>query len=155
MKTSTKRSVKLYSGLTAKQLAILTFEAAAEQNADEIDKIRSAVPWRNYRAIDADYTDFRDAWQNVAMLWAGECWRQLFLFSTSVGSDETQNHRARLTALAKVMRDLCTMHGADYGAVLKFTGVADLQDMSAAADEALYAKWISDLSECLPGSATH
>lgn len=171
MKPTTKRSVKLYQGLSAKQLAILNFESAADQDADEIDKIRSAVPWKQYNCIDAEFTDWRDAWHSVVMVWACETWRQLFLYSSLVnrlqgqqddsvtldGSDAfdtTIGHlhvqRERQAALSRVMYDLCNQHGVDYDAVIKFTAVPDRHNPLDEIDEQFYRRWLDDLNQCLP-----
>lgn len=171
MKPTTKRSVKLYEGLSPKQLAILNFESAADMNADEIDKIRSAVPWKVYNCIDTEFTDWRDAWHCVVMVWACETWRQLFLYSSLVNRlqsqqddnvtldgadafDATIGHlhaqRERQAALSKVMFDLCAQHGVDYNAVIKFAAIPDRHNPLDEVDEAFYQRWLDDLGQCLP-----
>ena len=172
MSLITKRSVKLYEGLAPKQLAALTLQSMANLDADEADKIRSAVAWREYRCIDAAYTDWRDAFHSVVLVWSVEYWRQCFLYAstlsrlqslTSAADDQPsdafdsmheqlQQCVARQLAHSKVLHDLCNAHGFDYNAVLKLAGVPDrcnpLDDGDI--DEAFYQQWFSDLSECLP-----
>lgn len=168
----TKRSVKLYEGLAPKQLAALTLQSMADMNAEEVDKIRSAVPWKQYSCIDVAYSDWRDAFHSVVLVWTAEYWRQCFLYAstlsrlqslTSAADDQPsdafdsmhgqlQQCNARQLALSKVLYDLCNAHGLEYNAVLKLAGVPDrcnpLDDGDI--DEAFYQQWFSDLSECLP-----
>lgn len=172
MKPLTKRSVKLYQGLAPKQLAALTLQNMADMNAEEVDKIRCAVPWKQYNCIDSAYTDWRDAFHSVVLVWSVEYWRQCFLYAATLnrlqsqlrpdadqlndGFDVTieqlQQHTARQLAHSKVLYDLCSAHGFDYNAVLKLAGVPDrcnpLDDGDI--DQAFYQQWFSDLSECLP-----
>ena len=174
MKPLTKRSVKLYEGLAPKQLAALTLQSMANLDADEADKIRSAVAWREYRCIDAAYTDWRDAFHSVVLVWSVEFWRLMFIYASScsrlqsqlrpdadqlndgfdVKIEQLQQHTARQLAHSKVLYDLCSAHGLDYDAVLKLAGVPDrcnpLDDGDI--DEAFYQRWFSDLSECLPSA---
>ena len=165
MTPTTKRSVKLYDGLSPKQLAVLNFEAAAEQDADEIGKIRGAVKWKQYNCIDAEFSDFRDAWHGVVMVWSNEVWRQLFLHSSlmnrlqylrSQGDDivellnKLDQQRAQQSALNKVMLDLCQQHGVNYNAVIKFTGTPERYNPLDVHCEHHYAEWLALLNECLP-----
>lgn len=172
MKPLTKRSVKLYEGLTPKQLAALTLQSMADMNAEEADKIRGAVVWKQYSCIDAAYTDWRDAFHSVVLVWTAEFWRQCFLYAstlsrlqslTSAADDQPddafdstheqlQQCVARQLAHSKVLHDLCNAHSFDYNAVLKLAGVPDrcnpLDDGDI--DQAFYQRWLDDLSECLP-----
>ncbi|MDY0206976.1 MAG: hypothetical protein RBR82_10180 [Pseudomonas sp.] len=172
MKQTTKRSVKLYEGLAPKQLAALTLQSMADMNAEEVDKIRGAVPWKQYNCIDAAYTDWRDAFHTVVLVWSVEYWRQCFIYAstlsrlqslTSAADDQLddafdsirkqlQQCVARQLAHSKVLYDLCNAHGFDYNAVLKLAGVPDrcnpLDDGDI--DQAFYQQWFGDLSECLP-----
>ncbi|MDY0206064.1 MAG: hypothetical protein RBR82_05490 [Pseudomonas sp.] len=175
MKPLTKRSVKLYEGLAPKQLAALTLQSMADMNTEETDKIRSAVAWREYRCIDSAYTDWRDAFNSVIMVWTAEFWRLMFIYASScsrlqsqlrpdadqlndgfdVTIEQLQQHTARQLAHSKVIYDLCNAHGFEYNAVLKLAGVPDrynpLDDGDI--DEAFYQQWFGDLSECLPRNA--
>ena len=174
MNPTTKRSLNLYDCLSPKQLAVLLFEAAAEQDADEIGKIRGAVKWKQYNCIDAEFSDFRDAWHGVVMVWSNEVWRQLFLHSSlmnrlqrhrgekvtkdSIQESETiieklEQQRGLQSALNKVMRDLCVEHGVNYNKVIKFTGTPERYNPLDAVDQAFYQQWFGDLSECLPAHA--
>ncbi len=172
MKPLTKRSVKLYEGLAPKQLAALTLQSMANLDANEVGKIRSAVPWKQYNCIDAAYTDWRDAFHSVVLVWSVEFWRQCFLYAstlsrlqslTSAADDQLddafdsirkqlQQCVARQLAHSKVLYDLCNAHGFDYDAALKLAGAPDrcnpLDDGDI--DEAFYQQWFGDLSECLP-----
>ena len=172
MKPLTKRSVKLYEGLAPKQLAALTLQSMADMNAEETDKIRGAVAWKQYNCIDVTYTDWRDAFQSVVLLWTAEYWRQCFLYAstlsrlqslTSAADDQPDDafdsmHKqlqqcvARQLAHSKVLYDLCLKHVFEYNAVLKLAGVPDrcnpLDDGDI--DKAFYQQWFGDLSECLP-----
>lgn len=172
MKQITKRSVKLYEGLAPKQLAALTLQSMANLDADETDKIRSAVAWKQYSCIDAAYTDWRDAFHSVVLVWSVEYWRQCFLYASTLSRlqsltrldagqpddafdsmhEQLQQCNARQLAHSKVLHDLCNAHGFDYNAVLKLAGVPDrcnpLDDDDI--DEAFYQQWFGDLSECLP-----
>lgn len=172
MKQTTKRSVKLYEGLAPKQLAALTLQSMANLDANEVGKIRSAVPWKQYNCIDAAYTDWRDAFHTVVLVWSTEYWRQCFIYAstlsrlqslTSAADDQLddafdsirkqlQQCVARQLAHSKVLYDLCNAHGFDYDAALKLAGAPDrcnpLDDGDI--DEAFYQQWYDDLSECLP-----
>ncbi|HZJ92952.1 MAG TPA: hypothetical protein VFD09_07740 [Thiopseudomonas sp.] len=172
MKPLTKRSVKLYEGLAPKQLAALTLQSMADMNVEEADKIRGAVVWREYRCIDAAYTDWRDAFSSVVLIWTAEYWRQCFLYASTLSRlqsltrldagqpddafdsmhKQLQQCVARQLAHSKVLYDLCNAHGLEYNAVLKLAGVPDrynpLDDGDI--DEAFYQQWFGDLSECLP-----
>lgn len=171
MKPTTKRSVKLYEGLAPKQLAALTLQSMANLDADETDKIRSAVAWKQYNCIDAAYTDWRDAFFSVVLVWSAEYWRQRFLYAVTLNRlqgltqpdagqpddydcivEQLQQCLARQLAHSKVLHDLCNAHGFEYDAVLKLAGVPDrcnpLGDGDI--DQAFYQQWFSDLSECLP-----
>ena len=175
MKPLTKRSVKLYEGLTPKQLAALTLQTMADMNAEEADKIRSAVVWKQYSCIDAAYTDWRDAFHSVVMVWTAEYWRQCFLYAstlsrltsltslTSAANDQPddafdstheqlQQCVARQLGHSKVLHDLCNAHGLDYNAVIKLAGVPDRCNPldEGDIDPAHYQQWFGDLSECLP-----
>ena len=172
MKPLTKRSVKLYEGLAPKQLAALTLQNMANLDADEVDKIRSAVVWREYRCIDAAYTDWRDAVHSVVLVWSVEFWRLMFIYASScsrlqsqlrpdadqlndgfdVTIEQLQQHTARQLAHSKVLYDLCNAHSFDYDAVLKLAGVPDRSNPldDGDIDQAFYQQWFSDLSECLP-----
>ncbi|HZJ93457.1 MAG TPA: hypothetical protein VFD09_10305 [Thiopseudomonas sp.] len=174
MKQITKRSVKLYQGLAPKQLAALTLQSMADMNAEEVDKIRSAVVWREYRCIDTAYTDWRDAFHSVVLVWTAEFWRQCFLYASTLSRlqsltrldagqpddafdsthEQLQQCVARQLAHSKVLYDLCNEHGFEYNAVLKLAGVPDrynpLDDGDI--DEAFYQQWYDDLSECLPSA---
>lgn len=165
MKPITRRSVKLYEGLTPKQLAALTLHSMANLDGCEIDKIRAAVPWKRYDCIDAEYTDWRDALQSVVMLWSCEYWRQRFIHAASLcrlqvdgGADTTvrqiRQGVARQFAHSKVLHELCNAHGLDYDAALELAGVPDRYDPlnDGELDEAYYRQWFSDLSECLPAA---
>ena len=172
MKPTTKRSVKLYQGLAPKQLAALTLQNMANLDADEVDKIRGAVAWKQYSCIDAAYTDWRDAFHSVVLVWSAEYWRQRFLYAATLNRlqsltqpdagqpdddydcivEQLQQCLARQLAHSKVLYDLCNAHGFEYDAVLKLAGVPDrcnpLDDCDI--DQAFYQQWFSDLSECLP-----
>ena len=175
MKPLTKRSVKLYEGLAPKQLAALTLQSMADMNAEEVDKIRGAVAWKQYSCIDAVYTDWRDGFHSVVLVWTAEFWRQCFLYASTLSRlqsltrldagqpddafdsthEQLQQCLARQLAHSKVLYDLCNAHGFDYNAVLKLAGVPDrcnpLDDGDI--DEAFYQQWFGDLSECLPRNA--
>ena len=175
MKPLTKRSVKLYEGLAPKQLAALTLQSMSNLDADETDKIRSAVPWKQYSCIDATYTDWRDAFHSVVLVWSVEYWRQCFLYASTLSRlqsltrldagqpddafdsthEQLQQCVARQLAHSKVLYDLCNAHSFDYNAVLNLAGVPDrcnpLDDGDI--DQAFYQQWFSDLSECLPRNA--
>lgn len=172
MKPLTKRSVKLYEGLAPKQLAALTLQSLASLDADEADKIRSAVPWKQYSCIDAAYTDWRDAFNSVVLVWSVEYWRQRFLYAATLNRlqslasaaddqpsdafdsthERLQQCLARQLAHSKVLHDLCSAHGFEYNAMLKLAGVPDrcnpLDDGDI--DQAHYQQWFDDLSQCLP-----
>lgn len=172
MKMTTKKSIDLYKHLSPKQLAALTLQSMANLDANEVGKIRSAVPWKQYNCIDAAYTDWRDAFHAVVLVWSTEYWRQCFLCAatlnrvqslTSAADDQLddafdsirkqlQQCVARQLAHSKVLYDLCNAHGFDYDAALKLAGAPDrcnpLDDGDI--DEAFYQQWYQDLTECLP-----
>lgn len=167
MSALTKRSVKLYEGLSPKQLAALTLQNMANLDADEVDKIRGAVAWKQYNCIDTAYTDWRDAFHSVVMVWTAEFWRQCFLYASTLSRlqsltqpndafdsmhEQLQQCVARQLAHSKVLYDLCNEHGFEYNAVLKLAGVPDRCNPldEGDIDEAFYQRWFDDLSECLP-----
>lgn len=165
MKTISKRSVKLYDGLAPKQLAVLTLQSMANMDTSEVDKIRAAVPWKRYDCIDAAYTDWRDAFHTVVLLWTCEYWRQLFMHAATLsrlqssggdpsGDGQLQRGIAQQRAHWKVLHALCKAHGLDDDAVLKLVGVPHRCDAldDDDIDEAFYQQWYDDLSACLPSA---
>lgn len=165
MNTRTRRSTKLYEGLTPKQKAALTLHFIGERNADEIGRIRGTVPWKEYRCIDAEYTEWRDAFTGMATVWGLMYWQELCQLQArafEVVQHDAGDARAfakadakagqslaRVMALEGALRDVCKQHGLVACDLMRLAGV-DRCPEGGEPDADYRAEVAADLLACLP-----
>lgn len=170
-----KRTTKLYEGLSPKQKAALTLHYIGEQDAAEIERIRSTVEWKTYRCIDAEYTDWRDRFFDASLVWGVMYWRALFIHELDASAFHRAVHRlldskadgeerkafdeadqaqerslARVVALQEALKDVCQQHGLDHEDVTKLAGASMMERMGCEPDTACQAEVTQVLLEVLP-----
>jgi hypothetical protein len=166
-----KRTTKLYEGMTSKQKAALTLHYMTESNTTEIERIRSTVPWKEYRCIDADYTDWRDQLLKISVIWGLEYWQTLYAHANAVrrltrldlkaadnetlkafdtAEEQADGSLTRLAALQAALKEVCDEHGIDPDDAFKVAGVP-VRDWPKCEPDAEYQADIAQkLRECLP-----
>ena len=166
-----KRTTKLYEGLTSKQKAALTLHYIGEQDATEIGRIRSTVEWKGYRCMDAEYTDWRDLFTNISLVWGLAYWQALYVHANAVhqlirldlkaadkralkafdeADQKADRTLARLVALQEALKDVCHQHGLDHEAVIKLAGVPWREWPKCEPDTDYQAEITAELLECFP-----
>jgi hypothetical protein len=166
-----KRITKLYEGMTSKQKAVLTLHYIAENNAPEIGRIRSTVPWKEYRCIDGEYTDWRDQLMGISMVWGLTYWQTLFAHANAVrritrldlkaADDETLKafdaagreaewSLTQLVTLQAALKEVCSEHGIDPDDAIKIAGVPVRNRPKCEPDASYQAEIAQKLRECLP-----
>jgi len=158
------RTAKLYDGLTAKQLARLTFVHTAEQNGLEIERVRGAVERKDYRCLDSSYIDWNTYWISVAQFWATEYWRKLFMHTAALletyctdGEQPKKWERIDATAVAvdtwhAVLAAWCDKHGLDLATAYKLAGVdpSPRESKKKDIDHAEVELWLEELASFSP-----
>lgn len=166
-----KRTTKLYEGLTSKRKATLTLHYMGEQDATEIERIRSTVPWKDYRCMDAEYTDWRDRLLHITMAWGLDYWRAVYVHAHAVhqltrldlkaadsealqaftkADERVERALARIVALQEALKDVCQQHGLDHEDVIKVAGVPVRKWPKCEPDRAYQEVITAELLECLP-----
>jgi|SRR5690625_1765515 len=166
-----KRTTKLYEGLTNKQKAALTLHYIGEQDATEIGRIRSTVEWKEYRCIDAEYTDWCDLLRGISLVWGLMYWQALYVNANAVHQlirhiskaadngtfqafDEADQkaHRtlARVVALQEALKEVCHQHGLDHDDVIKVAGVPWREWPGCEPDTDYQGEVTAELLECFP-----
>lgn len=159
MSNLTKRSTKLYNGLSNKQKAVLTFQNLVGLNADEVPIISGSVERKHYSQRDTEYTDWVDAFYSVASLWSITYWQQkyqeaacLVLVAEQDTDQAISRYReieARVTALHYALQEFCNTHGLDAQSVYKFAGAEKPNLADKLYDEFYLAEWIENLNNCI------
>lgn len=154
------RTAKLYDGLTAKQLARLTFIHTAEQNGLEIERVRGAVERKHYRCLDGDYIEWNTYWISVAQFWATEYWRKMFYLSVAmhgadtsedaVHLDNLQRNRQALAVWHAVLAAWCDKHGLDLATAYKLAKVEHDHAEGVPVDQAEVDLWLEELASFAP-----
>lgn len=159
MSSLTKRSTKLYNGLSNKQKAALTFKNVIELNTDEIPIISSTVEKKHYSQRDTEYTDLVDAFFSVASLWGLTYWQKkcqetaCLVLAAELDTDQAISRyrevEARVTALHYALQEFCNTHGLDAQSVYKFAGVEKPNLADKLYDEFYLAEWVENLNSCI------
>ncbi|NLW04349.1 MAG: hypothetical protein GX029_03865 [Pseudomonadaceae bacterium] len=159
MSSLTKRSTKLYNGLSNKQKAALTFQNLAELNADEVPIITGTVEKKHYSQRDTEYTDWIETFFSVASLWGMSYWQQKYQEAAClvlVAEQDTDQAikrfrevEARVTALHYALQEFCNTHGLDVQSVYKFAGAEQPNLTGKLYDEFYLAEWIENLNNCI------
>lgn len=124
------RLTKAYRGLNADQLAALAFHYISEGDALEFERLRDAVPRKDYNCPDVAYQARLDGVTRFAACWAIEHWRLRCYKAEVLGAAlaaarRTDDERADtlldaheqagscLLALDMALAAICTDHGLD------------------------------------------
>ncbi|MBI2066832.1 MAG: hypothetical protein HYT77_02300 [Deltaproteobacteria bacterium] len=163
------RVAKLYGDLTNKERAALYFRYICDRNELEMDRVESSVPWKNYCCIDFQYSDWRDSFFHMALVWALDCWRLrtrqwaafalIHLLMQSGERDQAHEvmaeHKrleARLLAMDRALEVTCAEHGLEAEAVRRLTGTPTFDPLfpELDPDSGYQAEVQLNLSRCLP-----
>lgn len=157
-KRNTQRSIDLVKALRPKQQAALLFEARADMDEAEADRIRGAVAIRHYSQPHAVFKDWWDAMDRIALVVHGQIWRHRFI-TASIGGrlmqgrrdlaenpptnqadllaamdredalmEDVSRNHAECDALLKALDTICTEHGFSFKALLKVADMGDVAD---------------------------
>lgn len=128
---------KMYKHITNKERAILTLGHMANNNTLEIERITSSAPQKIYRCIEKEYFDWIEGLINMGMLWGIEYWKlystylaNVLAFRTALSDSDRQlaievhagitSLEAKLVALEKALKVVCTHVGIDSKIILRF-----------------------------------
>ena len=161
MSSLTKRSTKLYNGLSNKQKAVLAFQHITQLNTDEVPIISGSVERKHYSQRDKEYTDWIETFYSVASLWSITYWQQKYQEATClvlVAEQDTDQAisryrevEARITALHYALQEFCNTHGLDAQSVYKFAGAEKPNLADKLYDEFYLAEWVENLNNCIHG----
>lgn len=131
------RLTKAYNGLNAEQLATLAFHYLAEANDQEIERLVSAVPMKEYRCLDVVYLTRVESLTQMATFWTIEHWRWRCINAEKLAGVLAAFRRAAddeqldalinaleasekcLLALDAALNSVCSEHGIDPADVRK------------------------------------
>ena len=150
---------KIYTRLIGKQLGALYYLNVLKSDESEIQKILASVPRKNYSCLDAEFTDTRDAYFDLALAWGLDYWRtrgllfefiHCFKLSLDRGSREdagffmaaAKRRESRLLAADQALEEICKECEIDPTSIRAFSETEPYQAMlqSSLPDREAYSK---------------
>lgn len=153
MKTSQLN--KLYDKLTAQEQATLCFEAAIRQDDAELEAIKAAVEWGNYRIPNYDFRQRSFGLFVLGGYYGTEYWKNLSLMLMALGLDEDKDggqyaglagqFSAKLAAMDAALADTSNKLRVDVGTIRKMAGC--LEHFKPVPDVVVHAELVQQYGE--------
>ncbi|HCU23923.1 MAG TPA: hypothetical protein DF383_02810 [Deltaproteobacteria bacterium] len=150
---------KIYTHLTGKQLGALYYLHSLKSDENEIQKILASVPRKNYSCLDAEFTDARDTYFDLALAWGLDYWRtrgllfefiHCFKLSLDRGSREdadffmaaAKRQESRLLAADQALEAICKECEVNPASIRAFSEAEPYQSMlqSSLPDKEAYSE---------------